>query len=82
MTKNKEFEEWEKSNDFLKVAALKNVCSDRLIQTVFEAGQQHPSFEIIKSAFAKLTPEQRIEIMDDYCRYCGNKAPCSCMNDE
>lgn len=30
-----------------------------------------------------ISPEQRLEVMSDYCRYCGtDKVPCHCENDD
>jgi hypothetical protein len=32
--------------------------------------------------FAALTPEERMEIMLDYCRACGGQPDCVCWKDE
>jgi hypothetical protein len=36
----------------------------------------------VKDLFVKLTDEQRIEVIMDYCKYCGsNDNKCNCQND-
>lgn len=40
-------------------------------------------FESAKYIFEKLSDEQRLEIMADYCKFCGTDNPqCSCMKEE
>jgi hypothetical protein len=40
----------------------------------------------VKDVFSKLSEHERLEIMNDYCKYCGAHNPkfswCQCMNDE
>lgn len=37
----------------------------------------------VKGLFAKLTDDERMEVMSDYCKYCGcNDSGCQCWNDD
>jgi hypothetical protein len=38
--------------------------------------------EKIKEMIDSLTEEERLEIMQDYCPYCGGHKPCVCWKDE
>ena len=38
--------------------------------------------EQVKTAMDKLTDEQRLVIISNYCRGCGGHLPCHCNNDE
>lgn len=31
--------------------------------------------ELIKTLLEQLTPEERVEVFNDYCTYCGDKDP-------
>lgn len=35
-----------------------------------------------RAAFAALTPEERTDLLLDYCKFCGGPAGCTCMRDE
>ena len=37
----------------------------------------------VKELFAKLTDDERMEVMSDYCKYCGcDDSGCQCWNDD
>ena len=37
----------------------------------------------VKELFAKLTDDERLEVMGDYCKYCGcDDSGCQCWNDD
>ena len=37
----------------------------------------------VKELFAKLTDDERMEVMSDYCKYCGcDDSCCQCWNDD
>jgi len=37
----------------------------------------------VKELFAKLTDGERMEVMSDYCKYCGcDDSGCQCWNDD
>lgn len=37
----------------------------------------------VKEMFSKLTDEERMEVISDYCKYCGcNDNGCQCWNDD
>ena len=39
--------------------------------------------ESIKELFAKLTNDERMEVMGDYCKHCGrDDSGCQCWNDD
>ena len=39
--------------------------------------------EALKEIFSHITEEERLEVMQDYCKYCGtDDSDCQCMNDD
>jgi hypothetical protein len=55
-------------------------CSDGYFVSV-KSGHSVVSVKDASSVFSQLTSKQRLEIMDEYCRYCGDKNPCNCLHD-
>lgn len=35
-----------------------------------------------REAFAALTPDERMEVLSNYCTFCGGPSGCVCMRDE
>jgi hypothetical protein len=38
--------------------------------------------ERLREQIELLTPEERLIVMEDWCRFCGGEKPCNCWNDE
>jgi len=40
-------------------------------------------FDAVEHMLTQCTPDERLELFEDYCKYCGtDKLPCHCNNDE
>jgi len=47
-----------------------------------EETRKEAELSLIKILFQKLTDEERLDIMNDYCKYCGKYGKCFCWNDK
>ena len=79
--------------DWIKDKATKNgltvkIQDERIMfisdMSTDETSNNLSDVEQAKEIFLKLTDEQRMEVLSDYCKFCGDEGPmgCHCMRDE
>lgn len=39
---------------------------------------EDPALTVARDLLEDLTPEQRIDLLEKYCRHCGEEEPCQC----
>lgn len=66
-----------------KNAIVPKTCCTKLSKEELEARSRASFIPILKHQLDELTDEQRLSIINNYCKYCGTKIlPCHCNNDE